>query len=334
MEPPRATATLADVSRPSLILVLLAVAVLSLSAWLLLRPQHSLPNDPLAALPADASGVLGVRVDRVLASRAWQRLVVARGQARGIQRAVDTCGFNPLAGIEQLTVFARAQGREQAARFAFTARGRFKHEQLIDCARKLSGRTGLALEHEEIEGIHTVRSATGTSKIAFLARDGIVGGDGESVREVIHVLLGKQPSLAANTDLHQLYQELNDGSELTALAQSPHKLLPLLGKLGLLVDARAFELDKISALGARLALHPESISGAALVVAQSESHARRLAELVSSQRERILSIPLIGLTGISGPLRDARIETRDRRASVAGTLSLNVVEALLELLAL
>jgi hypothetical protein len=322
------------VNRPSLILALLAASVLGFSAWLLLRDQHGLPEDPLAALPADSYGVLDVRVSRVLATPAWQRLVVDRGQARGIQRATTTCGFNPLAGVEQLIVVARPDDHDPAPRFAFTARGRFKHEQLIDCARKLAGHGGLALAHEEIEGIHTVRSAKGSTRIALLGRDGIVGGDGESVRAVIQALVGKRPSLAASSNLHALYRELSEGSDLTAVAQSPERLLPLLGKLGLAIDVHALQLDGVSTLGARVTLQPETIVGAGVVVTQQDAQAQRLAQLATEQRDHVLSIPLIGLTGIAGPLRSAQIEARGRKVKVAGTIKLAVVEAILDLLAL
>jgi hypothetical protein len=322
------------VSRPSLILALLAACILGLSAWLLLRPQHGLPEDPLAALPSDAYGVVGIRVERVLASQAWQRLVVERGEARGIERAIASCGFNPLAGVDQLTVLARPQGREPAARFAFTARGRFKHEQLIDCARKLSGRSGLKLVHEEIEGIHSVRSEQGSTRIALLGRDGIAGGDADSVREVILALRGKRPNLAASSSLAGLYRELSAGSDLTAVARSPAQFLPLLGKAGRLIDAQALALDEITALGARLVLQPEAITGAALLVTQREDQARRIAELARAQRERILSIPLIGLTGVAAPLRATTVEVKGREVHVASTLGLSVAEALLDLLAL
>lgn len=322
------------VRRSSLILALLAACILGLSAWLLLRPQHALPEDPLAALPSDAYGVLGVRVERVLASQAWQRLVVERGQARGIERAIATCGFNPLAGVDQLTVLARPHAGEPAPRFAFTARGRFKHEQLIDCARKLSGRSGLKLVHEEIEGIHTVRGAQGSARIALLARDGLVGGDADSVREVILALRGKRPSLVSNASLSGLYRALSPGSDLTAVAQSPAQFLPLLGKAGRLIDAQALALDEVTALGARLLLQPETIAGAALVMTQREDQARRIAELARAQRERILGIPLIGLTGVAAPLRAATIEVKGREVRIASTLKLGVAEALLELFAL
>jgi hypothetical protein len=322
------------VNRPSLVLALLAACVLGLSGWLLLRPRHSLPEDAFAALPADTYGVLELRVQRVLASQAWQRLVVDRGQARGIQRAIATCGFNPLVSVEQLVVLARPDQREPAPHVAFAARGRFKHEQLLDCARKLSGRDGLALTHEEIDGIPTVRSAQGSTRIAFLGQGGIVGGHGESVRAVIETLLDKRPSLAATTTLPRLYRELKADSDVIAVAQSPARLLPLLGRLGLLVDARALQLDQVSALGARLKLLPEVITGAGLLVTQRPEQARQLAELASAQRERVLNIPLIGLTGVAGPLRAARIEAKGSELRVASSLELRVAEALLELLAL
>jgi hypothetical protein len=331
MELPSATATLSRVNRPSLILVLLAVGIVSLSAWLLLRPQHSLPDDPLAAVPADAYGVLSVRVERVLASQAWQRLVVERGQARGIERAIKTCGFNPLARIDQLTVFARPGPQKDVARFAFTARGKLKHEQLIDCARKLSGRTGLPLTHEEIEGIHTVRSQKGSSRVAFVARDGIVGGDAESVRDVILTLLGKRESWAKHQALHALHAEMSAGSELAAVVQSPEKLLPMLGKLGSLADG-ALALHKIKALGARLSLKRELLAGGAVVLTDSPSRATALAQLLSAQRERVLSIPGIGFTALSSPLREAQIDTNGSRVNLSGTIKLRSAEALIELL--
>lgn len=326
------TATLSAVKRSSLILGLVALAIVGASAWLLLRSTQSLPNDPLAAVPGDAYGVVRIRLDRLLASQAWQQLVVEQGEASGIEHIDETCGFNPLEGIKQLVVFARPAPRGGTPRFAFTARGDIKHEQLIDCVGKLTGKGGSELTREDIEGITTVRSKKGASRAAFVGRDGIIGGDAESVRAAINTMLEKAPSAAKEPQLSQLYREGSDGSDIQLVARMPKELLPLLQALARPGDEQLAAIGSVKAISASANLLEDKITGGAVLLTDSPAQATAIVQLVSALRARLLDIPGIGLTGFSNTLRSIQVEANGPRATFGGTIKIATAAALLELL--
>jgi len=309
-----------------------ALAIVGASAWFLLRTKHSLPTDPLAAVPGDAYGVVRIRLDRLLKSQAWQELVVEQGGADGIENIKKTCGFDPLEGIEQLVVFARPAPRGGTPRFAFTARGEIKHEQLIDCVQKLTGKGRSALTREDIEGITTVRSQKGGSRAAFVGRDGIIGGDAESVRAVINTMLEKAPSAAKEPQLSQLYREGSDSSDIQLVARMPKELLPLLQALAQLGNAQLAAVSSVQAVSASANLVEDKITGGAVLLTNGPGQAEAIVQLVSALRARLLDIPGIGLTGFSNTLRSIQVEANGPRATFGGTIKVGTAAALLELL--
>src|SRR5688572_5417167 len=98
-------ATLGGVKRSSWIVAFVSLAVLLAAAWFVFRPRAKLPENLVSVVPADAYGAVRIRVDRVLASEAWKRLIVERGEARGMEQVTKTCGFNPLARLKEVVVF-------------------------------------------------------------------------------------------------------------------------------------------------------------------------------------------------------------------------------------
>src|SRR5262245_42157960 len=69
-------ATIARVRRSSVLLAAAALLLVGAAAVWMFWPRVALPAELLRAVPADAYGVARVRVDRVLASEAYKRLVV------------------------------------------------------------------------------------------------------------------------------------------------------------------------------------------------------------------------------------------------------------------
>lgn len=323
--------------RSSLVVVALALCALGACAFFFFRTQHSLPVDPLAAVPADAYGVLRVRVDRVLASDAYKRLVVERGEAKGIERITQLCGFNPLEGIQELVVFARPTPGGGMPRFAFTARGDLDHDALVDCVKKFSAASGNGntegLKRDDIAGIPAVSSSRGTSRAAFLGRDGIVGGDAESVIATVNTVLGKAPSLAADSVLSGLYSKFAQATDIAGVARMPDEARALLGvlaqsvlgsQLGILTDAKA--------LAGSVSFNDGKILGGGLIVAASPEHAVATVMLVRSYIDRILDIPGVGFTPAASVLRGIQTDVEEDRATVSGQIKVSTAQALLELL--
>lgn len=312
-------------------MVVVALLVLGASAWFLLRTQTGLPDDPLAAIPADAYGLVRIRVKRVLESEAWKRLVVAKGEDRGIAQLTKTCGFNPLEGIEELIVFARPAPKGGTPRFAFTARGPLKHEQLIDCVRKITGNGPDALTQEDVEGITTVRSKKGSSRAAFVGRDGVIGGDSESVRAVINTMQGKAPSAAKEALLSQLYREGSESTDIQLVARVPQELLPLVSALAQIGNEQLAALGGIKGIAGNANLVQEKITGGVTLYTNSPDQATNIVSIVGALRARVLEFPALGLTGLTGPIRGLQLEANGERATFAGSISVGNAETIMEL---
>jgi hypothetical protein len=319
------------VKRASIVVIALALVVVSAGAWYMFWPRVTLPADPLAAVPADAYGVAHFRVDRVLASDAWKRLVVERGQAKGIEHVQAVCGFNPLTRIKELTVFARPAPGGGMPRLAFTARGDLDHEELLDCVKKVGGGDAASLQREDIEGVPTVQSKKGSSRAAFLGRDGIVGGDAESVAAVIHAVLQKAPALSADAPVKELYTELEQGSDITLVSRLPDEAKPMIRQLAQVAGPQVQLLEEIKLIGLTTVTSSARLAGGMTLVTRSSSEANTFVEFGKNAIARLLTIPGIGMTPAYGVLKTVQTEVRGDRATFSGQIKVAAVETLLEL---
>jgi hypothetical protein len=321
------------VKRSSWVLAGLALLTLSLIAGFLLLPGRRLPRDLLDAVPGDALGVAHVRVDRVLASPIYERLVVQRGQAQGIARLQKLCGFHPLKGLEEALIFALPAPGKERPRIAVLARGDIPHARLIRCIGSL-GRSGYSdLVQEKIEGFDTVRSKNGTTRAAFIGSDGIVAGEAEAVRATIETLAGKHNSLGRDAVFAPLYRSLDARAELAGAAR-------LAGSEALFENAlKALALD--AALVARLGvqsvagsvrLETDALRLAGQVHTQNAAQAQQLAELGEALRRRALGFPALSLTGFAQPLRELSLRTEGAKTTLNATLPERALATALELL--
>jgi hypothetical protein len=313
-------------------LISLAVAVVLAGAWFLFWPRVSLPQDPLAVVPADAFGIVRIRVDRVLASDAYKKLIVERGQAAGIERVEVTCGFNPLERIRELTIFARPAPGGGVPRFAFAARGDLRHDELLDCVKKFTKGDASALVREDIEGIPTVQSKKGSSRAAFVGRDGILGGDAESVSAAIQTLLGKAPSANGDLMFKALYAEIEQGSDITLVSRLPDEVKPMIHQLADAVGEELKQLEELKLVGVNLTTRPDQIAGSATLVTRSAEQAALFVELAKVAVSRVLAIPLIGMTPVASVLRTVQTEARGDRATFAGQIKVSTIETMLTML--
>jgi hypothetical protein len=319
------------VKRSSIVVIALALAAVLAGAWYMFWPHVSLPADPLAAVPADSYGVAHIRVDRVLASDAWKRLIVERGQAKGIERVQVLCGFNPLERLKELTVFARPAPGGGLPKFAFAARGELNHEELLDCVKKFTGGDASALTREDIEGVPTVQSSKGSSRAAFLGRDGIVGGDAESVAAVIHTVLQKAPALSGDLLMKQMYTELEQGSDITLVSRLPEDAKPMIRQLATVAGPKVQLLEQIKLFGLTVVTSSAKLAGGLTLLTGSPEEAAAFVELGKHGIARLLTIPGIGMTPAYGVLKTVQTEVRGDRATFSGLIKVASVETLLEL---
>ena len=316
--------------RSSIVLVVLALLIVLAGAWFLFWPRVTLPQDPLAAVPADSYGIVRIRVDRVLQSEAWKRLVVQKGQAKGIERVQVTCGFNPLERLTELTVFARPTPGGGVPKFAFAARGDLRHEELIDCVKKFTGGDASALQREDIEGIPTVQSKKGNSRAAFIGRDGVIGGDADSVAAAIQTVLGKAPSIVSDAAFKNLFVEIEQASDITLVAHVPDEVKPGIVQIAEIFGEPLKQLALVKMVGANLTTGSANLTGSATLVTPNPQVAENLVNLGKIAISRLLDIPGIGFTPASGVLRGIQTEARGDRATFAGAIKVSTLESLLE----
>ncbi len=287
----------------------------------------------MSMVPADAYGAARIRMDRVLESEAFKRLVVERGEARGMERVTKTCGFNPLERLREVVVFARPAADGGVPRFAFVARGDLRHQELVSCVQKVTGSDATKLRREDIEGIPTVASSKGTSRAAFVGRDGIIGGDGESVRSVILTMQGKAPSMLSDALMTSLLHDVEAGQDVAGVARLPESMRPQLRALAAkLMGGQLAALAEVRAVAGNLNLGEAKLSGGATLLASDATQAAAVVSLARAQIGRAMAIPGVSLTPAGGVLRGIQTEASGDRATFAGSIKVSTVEALLELL--
>jgi hypothetical protein len=217
-------------------------------------------------------------------------------------------------------------------RFAFTARGDLKHEALVDCVKKVGGGGG-DLAREDIEGIPAVRSRKGSSRAAFIGRDGVIGGDAESVIAAINTLVGKAPSLAQDAGLRELYGQFDQGTDIAGVARMPDEVRAMLQTMAQsLAGTQIAVLTEAKAVAGSMSLGGARITGGGLIVTHSPEHAVATVMLVRSYIDRVLDLPGIGLTPAASVLRGVQTDVQGERATITGQVKVSTVEALLELL--
>lgn len=319
--------------RSSWILVFVSVALVGAAAWFVLWPRAKLPDNLVSAVPADAYGAVRIRVDRVLASEAWKRLVVERGEAKGMEQVTETCGFNPLARLKEVVVFARPASEGSLPRLAFVARGDLEHQELVECVQKVTGASSTKLRREDIEGIPAVASSKGNSRAAFIGSDGIVGGDADSVRSVIKVVQGKAQGVLTDSLIRDLFQQVEAGQDVAGVLRIPESLRPQMRSLAAaFLGGQLAPLAEVRAVAGNLNLGEAKLAGGATLLATDAAQAAALIALARGNIDRIMGIPGVAFTPAGGVLRGIQTEARGDRATVTGAIKVSTVEALLELL--
>ncbi len=319
--------------RSSWILVLVSVALLGVAAWFVFWPRAKLPDNLVSVVPADAYGAVRIRVDRVLASEAWKRLVVERGEAKGMEQVTKTCGFNPLARLKEVVIFARPASEGSLPRLSFVARGDLQHQELVECVQKVTGASSTKLRREDIEGIPAVASSKGNSRAAFIGRDGIVGGDADSVRSVIKVVQGKAQGVLTDALIRDLFQQVESGQDVAGVLRIPASLRPQLrGLAGAFLGGQLTPLAEVRAIAGNLKLGESKLAGGATLLATDAAQASALVGLARGHIASVMGIPGVALTPAGAVLRGIQTEARGDRATVTGAIKVSTVEALLELL--
>lgn len=326
------------VKRSSLVISLIAGLALIVVGFLLLWPTVSLPKATLRGLPSDVHGFVRVRVGRVLASKLWRQVVVERGEARGIERVTKQCGFNPLAGLDQLVVAALPREQKKGAKgklsadVVVSAQGKLEHTRLIDCVIRYGGGSLSSFEHERVAGFDTVRSKKGTARAGFVGRDGLIAGDVAAVDKTLRVLAAQAPSADKNATLHELYTTLKDDSDIAVAARMPTDPAQLARLTNSLQVPEGVSLATVRGFTANAQLIDDRIRGEARFWLLDGEAAKVLADNLNRLRGKILALPGIGLMGFATPVRNARVEVDGKIVKLSGELKASTINAAIDVL--
>jgi hypothetical protein len=147
-------------------------------------------------------------------------LVVARGGDRGVERIAALCGGDPLSTLSKVTAFVSGDAPGELERVGLIARGSFDPAIVGNCVREVVEADGGELHETEIAGVPAVRGR-GSSRAAFIGRDGIAGGDEETVRAIVAAVRGDVRSAARDPVLSSLYQSVGMGRDVAFVAHVP-----------------------------------------------------------------------------------------------------------------
>ncbi len=326
-----------DLWRKSRWLVLSALLVAAVAFGLAQLEGPSVPDEPLAVAPADASIVAFVDVGAVTSSHVWNVLLEEDRDEQGMRRIERACGYDPLEQVDEAVVFTSGSERRPFEHVGFVARGEMargaeNRRRLVECVGAVvGGRSGGAAVREvEVEGVSAIASASGGSHAAFLGEDGVVGGDREVVGSAIRVARGDAPSAATDRTLRRLWDRVSADRDLVAVARLPERWLPALREMAEDLPEDASALAELRALGVGVRVRGGLAIGVAAETT-SASSARRLERAVLDRSDALLEEPLVRLSAIGRALRRMNVEALERE--VVLTLSLTNAQ-LDELLAL
>ena len=313
----------------SALLLAIIVGVGALSWWLVGR-RRPLAADPLGRVPAGATAAAWIDTGAVLGSPLWDRIVRAHGGDEGMRRLERTCGFDPLAQLTDVVLFATGDETDRLDRVGVVARGDLDHETLAQCVSKVVEEDGGEVRRVSIEGVTAV-AGRGSSRAAFIGTDGIVAGSEPLVRDVIAVVQGDGEPASEDETLARLWRRVAGGRHVVLVAHVPAPWRDAVRRIARESDREALaELAGARALGAGVRVTRGFGAGVALEMRSAEQ-ARAAEAAVRGEIERVLDQPLIALSPLAPALRRIDFETEDEELVLTVELSPSQVDDLVEL---
>ena len=279
------------------------------AAYAFLRPPE-LHEAPLANVPGNASAVLMVDVPAVRESTLWRRLVVGAGRDRGLRRLEEQCGFDPTAGLKQLTVFVTGDEPFALDHVGAILSGTFQHEALGDCLGEAAETTGSRLRRTEVSGLPAIAGVRGDSRAVFVGRRGVVFGPEPTAVQTIATIRDGSGS-ASETALGLIFRDVA-GRDLTLAARIPPRWRDQLEVDGELAQILA-HLEAV-ALGARIR---RGLSASLRLLTDDPAAADALAGIVRERLDAVLDTPMIGFTPVAGALRRVEVASEGTVVTVA-----------------
>jgi len=300
-------------------------------SWLLVGQGPRLGPEPLGNVPAEATAMVWANVPAVMASAPWERLVTREGGDQSMRRIERLCGFNPLARLSGLTLFAVGDAPGDLRRVGLLARGALDRSAFAECVREVVEEDGGSVRRVDIDGVPAV-AGRGGSRAAFVGSDGIVGGDEETVRQVLRVARGERPGADGDETLRLLWQRVAPGSQMVAVAHVPEGWREAIRRwVRDSLDRELSPLSGLRAAGAGARLGRGLGLGIALEM-DRESQAGALVDALRAQVEEALDRPVVALSAAGPALRRLQMEPQERTVVLTLELSSSQLEGAMDLI--
>jgi len=320
-------------NKPFLAAVALVGAVF-FGSWYWQMRDPRLPAAALANVPSGATAVASIDVHAVVESTLWRELVVNAGQDRGLARLRERCGFDPLEQFDRIIGFVSGTDATRLDHVGFVAEGPFDHEKLAGCVRDaVREEGGASLRRVEVEGMPAIAPDRGDSRVAFIGSRGMAGGAEATVQQIIQTAVHGAESADADPELRRLWQRVQQGRDVVAVAHvPPHWQRVLQERLALAGGAVVERLAHLRALGAGLRLGRGRGLGVGLVLdLGSPEQAAGLVAALQDRLRPLLDDALISLSPAGPVLRTVHIEAQGTDAVVTADVREDRLVRLIEL---
>ena len=293
-----------------LLIALALIAAMAIGFFYVTRLDLRLPEAPLANVPRSASAVLYVRPDALMRSSWIHPMLERRGVFEAIGRIRRRCGFDPLAQVEDVILFAHGSNPRTLEHVGVVTRGPFQHEKLGRCLEQAFEADSLGrMRRTEIEGLPAVAPERGETRAVFLGRRGIGIGNLDLVKRIVHTVRDHQGSLGDDAVLSRIWSSVAPGREVVLVGHLPptwrESLSEQFGAERVVPLAGMLEGLKSAGIGARVST---GLGLGARLVFDSSQHASELAGKVREKLDALKDNLFLSITPIGGLVRRVQLE--------------------------
>ncbi len=278
-------------ARHPLFVFAFAAVAIGIASWLLVGRTEAAP-EAMALVPADASAIARARTGPLVRSSLLR--AIGMDPAVAIEGLREACRVEPTEAVDEITLFGwGGDGLEHIGVIAHTA---IEPQTLVDCvgrALDAEGVTAHAIEIDRRRGF-----ATESSFVVQVAPSLFVLGDEPTVRRVLRVADGDEPSIATDPALMRLLHTAAEKEvrgmpvdDLVVVGPVPARIRDRLASYDALLGAwlAAPRIAIAARLRETTTLRSVALSDRAAVDAEALSRGLRLVGRTSSPIGRLLS---------------------------------------------
>ncbi|MRG96962.1 hypothetical protein [Polyangium spumosum] len=312
-------------TRNALVFAATAAVVVAAVAWLWQKREVARPlPGTLDAIPEGALLVATADLGALRRSPSFAPLLSETREIPGLGKVRDVCGFDPMAGLNELGVAVPAAG--EGGDFGLVASGTIDPDALLACASKVIEARGGRSVVNPIGGFRTVRDASlSTSGAEIAVREGgpVLLGAGSYLRSMIDAAEGRVPSARADSDHTKLAAEAGPGALRVTVVLTPEQRRTLLEEIAL-SGAQGSPAASVVGLGLSVSIG-ERVGLSAVVACDAAAPCAELATVFEGRRVAQADDMLVRLMGL-GPIL-SRLEIGAKGPRISARVDMSTDEA-------